>query len=293
MQPIPAPLNLNNNKALRCLLFLYMAQCYSTFPVNLFSKPTEKSLVVVVCSYNNQKWLEKNLGSIFGQEYFNYRVIYIDDYSTDSTSNLVKKYIKKHKLQGKCTVIKNKKRCYKLHNLYHAIHNYCNDSDIVIEIDGDDWLLSNDVFTMINDIYTHNNVWLTYGGFRMWPKQLENLITQDIPESVATNNKFRSFFNKGFIFLALRTFYAGLFKKINYEDLLYDGKLFTRSSDVATMIPMFEMAGKRTFHIKKPVYLYNTDTGYNDRNQEQGRQFLLTNLMRGKLRYNKLKQTPF
>ena len=253
----------------------------------------EKRFIVIVCSYNNAQWYQKNLDSIFGQKYSNYHIVYIDDHSNDGTGDLVKKYIKKNRLQGKCTLIKNKKRRYKLCNFYKAVHGYCKDNEIVVEIDGDDWLLSDDVFSMINDIYRNNNVWLTYGGFRMWPKHIKNLITQDIPEAIVDSNNFRNFFRKGFIFLALRTFYAGLFKKIKREDLFYNGTFFTCASDVATMVPMFEMAAERTYHIKETVYLYNTDTGYNDHTKDIKAQYLLTNLMRGKLPYQRLKITPF
>jgi len=41
----------------------------------------EKSMVVIIPSYNNESYCEKNLTSVFSQQYENYRVIYIDDCS--------------------------------------------------------------------------------------------------------------------------------------------------------------------------------------------------------------------
>ena len=61
----------------------------------------EKPLAVIVCSYNNIKWAEKNLDSIFFQRYRNYRVIYVDDGSTDGTADFVEHYIKDHDLEDK------------------------------------------------------------------------------------------------------------------------------------------------------------------------------------------------
>ena len=45
----------------------------------------ERSIVVIIPSYNNVRWVEKNLMSVFEQKYENFRVIYIDDCSTDGT----------------------------------------------------------------------------------------------------------------------------------------------------------------------------------------------------------------
>ena len=45
----------------------------------------EHEFVVVVSSFNNDAYFERNLNSIFSQDYKNYHVIYIDDCSTDNT----------------------------------------------------------------------------------------------------------------------------------------------------------------------------------------------------------------
>jgi len=48
-----------------------------------------KSLVVVIPSFNNARWCRRNLESVLDQAYPLYRVIYIDDASTDGTPDLV------------------------------------------------------------------------------------------------------------------------------------------------------------------------------------------------------------
>ena len=49
-------------------------------------------MVIVIASYNNERWVEENLKSVFMQDYSNYRVIYIDDASTDGTADLAEPY---------------------------------------------------------------------------------------------------------------------------------------------------------------------------------------------------------
>ncbi len=99
----------------------------------------EKPLVVVIPSYNNAQWYERNLSSIFAQKYTNYRVVYVDDCSTDNTYELVNTYVKENGYQNKTTLIKNTKNKGALANLYDAIHS-CDDSEIILMVDGDDWL---------------------------------------------------------------------------------------------------------------------------------------------------------
>ena len=68
-----------------------------------------KQLCVIVTSYNNgeNKLYENNLKSIFRQSYSNYKVIYIDDASTDNTFNLAKNFVHENEFDSKFTFEKN------------------------------------------------------------------------------------------------------------------------------------------------------------------------------------------
>lgn len=251
----------------------------------------QPEFAVVVCSYNNERWCQLNLESICMQRYDNYHIYYCDDCSTDATVQKVQEFIHQHHLEDKITLITNPTRHYKLYNLYTIIHTYLKNRDIVVEIDGDDWLLSDDVFDYLASVYSEGNVWMTYGGFICTPYTFDYLKARNIPEYIITGNEFRFFYHTGFIFMALRTFYAGLFKRINLRDL-YDesGQFFTVSSDIATMIPMFEMAGERFHHIEKDIYCYNTSTGHNDYRRNFSLQHKVYNLVRSKRKYTPLRK---
>ena len=47
-----------------------------------------KKFVFIVPSYNNEQWIERNMLSMFNQTYTKWRMIYINDSSTDSTHQL-------------------------------------------------------------------------------------------------------------------------------------------------------------------------------------------------------------
>lgn len=56
----------------------------------------EKSVSVVMCTYNGEKYIEEQLDSIIGQSYAVDEIIIQDDCSTDKTLDIVKRYQQKH-----------------------------------------------------------------------------------------------------------------------------------------------------------------------------------------------------
>lgn len=214
---------------------------------------TQKPFVILIASYNNAQWFERNLASVFAQKYDNYRVIYIDDCSTDGTGQLVEDYIRDQKQSDWVTIEHNPQRLGHLCNQHTAIGT-CKDDEIIIILDGDDWFFHDHVLERLNQIYQDPNVWLTYGQFKELSDDSIGYC-QPIPESVLQAHAVRA--HKPWVFGHVRTFYAGLFKRIKKEDLFYNNTFFPMAADVATMIPMAEMAGERIRFIKDVLYVHN------------------------------------
>lgn len=212
--------------------------------------------VILIASYNNAKWYKRNLNSVFRQTYKNYEVIYIDDVSTDHTGELVKKYIAETPFEKKVKVIINTEKCYCLKNYYREIQKIP-DNKIIVTLDGDDWLAHPNVLRILNQIYSSPDVWLTYGSCNDFPGGKAGWCSLPIPLDVLTENRFRNYSWDTFRIFHLRSFYAGLFKKIKYEDLLYKGNFIECAEDVAFMIPMIEMAGSHVTFVPSKLYTYN------------------------------------
>jgi len=247
----------------------------------------ERPMVLVITSYNNAEWYKKNLDAVFSQDYSNYRVVYVDDCSTDGTGELVAQYIKERALEEKILLIRNKLRMFKMYNLVHVIHNFCKDEEIVLDYDGDDWYCRDDTLSLINDAYEDQNVWMTYGNWVGFPKG-ETSNCREVPEEVIRDSFYRY---HSWITSAQRTFYAWLFKKIRIPDLMR-GKNFVRATiDMAYMFPMLEMSGGKFKFIEEVVYVYNKAcTNTNDEmkfwEREEDRQ------IRRRKRYKRLRAVP-
>ena len=242
-----------------------------------------KSFVIVISSYNNESVCEKNLFSVFDQTYLNYRVIYIDDNSTDNTYAKVSNFIKTQG-QGKLiSLIKNSKRRLKLANLYEAYIS-CNDDEIIVCLDGDDWLSHQNVLKELNNYYQNPDIWLTYGSAINHPKY-EKKDGSPISDKNLLNNRIRDI---PFTASMLRTFYAGLFKKIQLKDLLFQGKFLPSADDFAFMIPMIEMAPTHSLFIPEVLYVINDSNPIRESSVIESLQIQLMRYLKTKEKYKPL-----
>lgn len=261
-----------------CIMLLYSSVLFLSLHSN-----QEKKIVIVTPSYNNSKWYQWNADSVLTQEYSNYHWFYTDDCSPDRTGELVAQHVKERGLEDKVTIIINKERKLALENLYTMIHQ-CDDHDIIAILDGDDALAHPRVLQRINEAYQDDNTWLTYGQFIEWPTGFRGFC-RPYQQHITEQGLFRQVQDGP---SHLRTFYAGLFKKIKKEDLMRDELFFGMTYDLAIMFPMLEMAGKHHAFISDILVLYNVANQINDHKVNQAKQAELARYIRSKERYKPL-----
>jgi len=220
------------------------------------NKLQPKKFVIVTASYNNIDFVSKYLNSIFSQKCderkFTFRVIYYDDCSSDKTGEVVETYKQKFKLGDKFCIVRNSVKVGAHENIYNAIHS-CDDDEIILIVDGDDWLARDDVLEILCRVYSDLDVWITYGQYKKYPDGKIGACSE-IPKEVIKANSFRSY---KWVSSHLRTFYAWLYKRIKVEDLKYQGKFVPFGGDLAIMFPMLEMAGEHSKFIPEVLYVYN------------------------------------
>lgn len=256
------------------------------FFVTSLEAHVEKPLVVLITSYNNQNVVKKNLWSVFTQKYSNYRIIYIDDCSTDNTEIEVKAAAKVFARKSQLTFIRNQERRGALSNIYYAVHS-CRDDEIIVSLDGDDWFAHKEVLQRINAAYAFANVWLTHGSLVEFPNG-RSAWCIPVPEDLIRSNRFRTYRCPSH----LRTFYAWLFKKIDIKDLMYEGNFFEMTWDQAIMFPMIEMAGERHRYIEEILYVYNVGNPINDNKVNPKLQNDLEAYIRAMPPYQRLDKSP-
>lgn len=283
-------LHISTIKRLIRRVFTWLYVCFDRvciwLVVRIVRSDEQKKIYIIVPSYNNEQWVKRNLDSLCTQRYINYHVIYIDDCSTDVTTALVRAYITKHALRNKVTLVQNTQRLGALQNLYIAI-NGLQDTDIVVLCDGDDWLAHADVLAYINLIYTKKRIVLSYGSYINTEGRY---VGEPIPQAIIKQYALR---NLRWVSSHLRTFYAGLFKQIKKEDLLYQDQFFATAWDLAIMFPMIEMAQEKAIFVPSSLYIYNLANPISDFRKHKEQQLFFDKIIRAKQPYKKLQSLDF
>lgn len=214
---------------------------------------------IVIPSYNNEKWLEPNLASILNQTYKNYDVLYIDDCSTDDTYETVKHIVADLPNWKVVRNETNMRRGYNLSPYNPLLIDFMeDDEDILLFVDGDDWLYDDYVLEKISKLYDEEKYWMTYGKFVCYPSgDIGNPQNTPYPDEVHKQNTYRRDLWRA---SHLRTFKWHLYKRIKKEDLIFTqtGEFYFHAEDLATSFPCLEMCPKSKIGVVDFfTYVYN------------------------------------
>lgn len=216
---------------------------------------------LVIVGTNNGATVTKTLGSVFAQNYENYKVVYIDDASDDGSFDLARELIYNSDHLFQVTLVQNEKRLGVLANIFRAVQTCAND-EIVVILEGEDWLAHEWVLQRLNAYYADPDLWITYGQYCEYPTYQKGACQE------YNSSRFRS---EPFIASHLKTFYAGLFKKVHESDFVFSGKFLPACADLAYMIPMLEMAKDHFQFIPEVLYICNRQAGYQEDRDLQAR----------------------
>ena len=199
---------------------------------------------------------------MFKQNRSDYQILFIDDASeyTRAQKKFITEKLKGHIIQF------NKDQRFSLRNAYEAIHNYIeNDDAIIINLDGDDWLIRDDVIQIINDTYNSTSCLLTYGNCIYYaPHSKDHLkvvdkviptINHRYPLEVEKQNSYRKQYFRP---LHIRTWKVGHFKKIPKKYFLRpDQTWIEMCEDQAMFLPMLEISEGQYQIITNALSAYN------------------------------------
>ena len=218
---------------------------------------------IIVPVYNAEPWIEKCIKSIMSQSYHNWTCHVTDDCSVDNTASIIRS-INDHRI----VKVFNQQRQFTLHNIAATIdNNKFDDEDIIMVVDGDDWLAHNGVFDRVLTEYEYG-AWSTYGQIAF----LSGRSNDTDRRLHADIGKYRK--DNMWVMTALRTFKVHLWNRIDRKDLLdVDGNYFKTSGDVAFMFPIAEMCGHdKIKFIPDVIYLYNDQNPIGDNKINQNDQ---------------------
>ncbi len=175
----------------------------------------EKSIAVITPVYNAEAYIERCIRSVAAQDYTDYHMYIIDDYSTDNTVKVAKETINSLPIQQRWhfTVLQNEENLGAVANHYDTIKQLITEQYIML-LDGDDSLVNDPtIFHMYNNLY-HEDAEFTYGSCWSMADNIP-LIAQEYPPEIKANKFYRSYrFNWNMPYTHLRTFKSSLVKNL-------------------------------------------------------------------------------
>ena len=215
-------------------------------------QPLTNSAIIVIPSYNVEKWTRKCALSVLEQTYPDLGIVFVDDNSNDQTYHLAKKLIGD---RPNSRVMSNPERKLAMANLVFAIRDCCSNPESVIFIlDGDDWLsCPTAIAEMMEQHKTADVVWSKYES-------------TDRGECISAEYTTEEVRRQPWVASPLRSFKKFLFDAIYDEDFRdSDGEYYRYLYDQAIMLPILEQVplSRRRFY-NKVLYVYNRENPLND-----------------------------
>ena len=226
----------------------------------------EQKIVVVSPFYNARDYVEQCIASVAAQDYDNYEHWLVDDASTDSTPEVVEKYIANlpTNIRDKFKLIRNSTNHGAGYNYVESIRRQDPDT-IILMLDGDDWLVNRpDVFDYYNKL--HQDYDFTYGSCWSVVDSIP-LHAQPYPPEVKANKSYKDYkFNWNLPYTHLRTLKANLLKDEpagRFQDA--EGRWFRAGNDLAIFYTAINnCAPARVYAVSDITCNYNDASPLND-----------------------------
>lgn len=251
--------NVTNNKiSLRNTDIKNIDSELSNIQISKIIENGNKSFVFIITSYNNEEWVYRNLYSIVNQNYSYWRIIYVNDNSSDNTLEKVNDFINKYSIKDKITIISNEKQMRQSYSRFIGAQ-LCQDDEICCLLDGDDWLVNNnDLLNKLNELYIDNDLNMSYGQFYYFEGDETYMMLSGVRKYTSEeiiNNNYR---NK-WVTQHLRTMKASLFKSIPEDYLKYNGEWLRCCTDMAEMYWCLEISEGKHMNTGFPTVVYNKE----------------------------------
>jgi glycosyltransferase involved in cell wall biosynthesis len=212
---------------------------------NMIARDHVLHFTIAILSYNNEKYVKKNLKSALEQNYTNFDVLFINCNSTDKTQSIAESFDNKN-----LTIIKETSRVYQTENFVISTLLAKKDS-IIVSLDGDDWFPHNNVLSILNKVYLSQRCLLTYGSYMEFPFRNIRVWKEKSLDELQNIRKYKKSLSH------LRTWNKNLFLNINLDDLKINNKFPEMAGDVSVLLYMAEMCPDKCVFINEPMYVYN------------------------------------
>lgn len=212
---------------------------------------SKNRFVVITPTFNCKEKIKRTIWSVVGQTYENWKMVIIDDMSSDGTGDYIRTFLKTHNLSDKITVKSRDEKYGETRNTYEECKLLSNE-DIVIRLDAGDFITDLACFDFLNIIYTNHDPAVVWTAHR-WAFTDQNISGPIDPTISVYDQPWRS--------SHLKTFRSLDFKGINILNFKDDEENWIMiGCDQAVFLPMMERArrkGRKLIFFPRVMYHYD------------------------------------
>jgi len=239
---------------------------------------------IIVPFYNAEGFISRCIYSLKRQQNKNFKCYLIDDVSDDKSGTIAALYTED---DDRFIFIQNEDKKYALGNIAETIDSIddIDENDIIVLLDGDDWLPSSNVLSHLEKIYNEKDCLMTYGSYVYAPHGNKGVEPSEYPDDVIQNNSYRT---DQWRASHLRTFKYSVWSNVNHDDLKNEEGYYKVAYDQAIMLPLLEMSGERAAYIPEIMHVYNRINPLNVDKTKQKEQHQTALAVRSKEPYQRL-----
>lgn len=205
--------------------------------------------------------LKRFFDSLEAQNYLDFRLIYIDDYSDNYTEEYARYRCEYFKGLRKPIYIRNYENKKTIKNLFLGMEIIKNNNAIVIHIDNDDCLVGNNAVEIILKKFKEGHD-VTIGNCVRADKPMKNYLyyCKDLKKLHYTN-----------YWIHPKAHIRSLFNKISWEDFIYKNQVYEINSDIIMMKKIIEESNNPGF-IEEKIYCFDPSVENKEEKNEYDRE---------------------
>ncbi|MBI3211532.1 MAG: glycosyltransferase family 2 protein [Simkania negevensis] len=210
-----------------------------------------KSFTFIVLTHNNIDTIKRNFDSLLGQKYSRFQVLYLDQGSTDGTIETLTALTEASEKRDRIKIV-SKEKNYEIYESYYQLVSNLSDDEVIVHLYGNDWLAHLEVLSELNQTYENPDVWLAYGQYVEYPTLKENHLP--LPKKNLAKKKIQK---APWMVAHLKTFYAGLFKKLKIEGKGSGNYFLSLHNETSLLYPIAEIGKSHVRFIPDVLYVHD------------------------------------
>lgn len=216
-------------------------------------------ITIIVAVRNAELAISRCIQSILQQEGVSWRCVIRDDASTDLTEQAIHRAVNSDTRFVVSTADRREWPAttrWRALEIASALQGACS-SDIVVLLDGDDYLAGPDSLVSIRDFQESHQLLASHGTFCDWDGTTCSW-SRDYTASTKAHGTFRQ---AEWVATHTRAFRLGLYEHLDERVHTYAGRPIRAATDFALFVAVLELAGRRSMHCPTVTYVYDDRGG--------------------------------